>query len=436
MFRKYTVVKKRKEQLFKLTVSGCKLVVKGGGCLVLGFAPIEEAVEDFRRGKFVIVVDDEDRENEGDLIIAPEMTTPNAINFMSKFGRGLICVGMTDERLRELEIPLMVAENTAPHGCAFTVSVDATEKHGVTTGISASDRATTIRALVASDSQASDFNRPGHIFPLRAQPGGILRRAGHTEATVDLATLAGLSPAGVLCEILCEDGSMARLPDLEKLSKEHEIKIVAIAELIAHRRRTEKLVEHAATARVPTPFGDFQLFAYKSLVDETPYIALVKGDINCGEATLVRVHSGCLTGDTLFSLRCDCGSQLQNALECIAEEGSGVLLYIMDHEGRGIGLVNKIRAYALQDDGKDTVEANEHLGFQRDARDYGLGAQVLYDLGIRKIRLLTNNPAKRVGLEAHGLEIVERVQIQPSTSDENRDYLITKKEKLGHLLDM
>lgn len=397
---------------------------------------IEEAIEAFRRGEFLIIVDDEDRENEGDLVIAAEKVTPEAINFMLKHGRGLVCLAITGQRLDELGIPPMVSTNTDPFESAFAVSVDAHPKYGVTTGISAYDRATTIKVIIDPNTKPSDLTRPGHIFPLRYREGGVLRRAGHTEAAVDMAKLAGLYPAAVICEILRDDGAMARFPDLERFSDEHGIKLITIADLIAYRRQTEKLVRKVATARFPTIFGEFTMHAYESLIDGTAYIALVMGDINPDEPILVRVHSACITGDALFSLRCDCGMQLHMAFEKIAREGKGAIVYISQHEGRGIGLLNKLKTYELQDKGLDTVEANLHLGYPPDSRDYGLGAQVLYDIGIRKMRLMTNNPAKRVGLSGYGLEIVERVPLQAEPNELNRDYLRTKRDKLGHLIDI
>jgi len=399
-------------------------------------ATIEEAIEAFKRGEFLIIVDDEERENEGDLVIAAEKVTPEAINFMLKHGRGLVCLAIIGQRLDELNIPPMVSNNTDPFGSAFAISVDAHPKFGVTTGISAHDRATTIKVIIDPNTKPSDLTRPGYIFPLRYREGGVLRRAGHTEAAVDMAKLAGLYPAAVICEILREDGSMARLPDLERFSDEHGIKLITIADLIAYRRRTEKLIRKVAKANFPTPFGDFVLHAYESLIDGTPYIALVMGEINPEEPVLVRVHSACITGDALFSLRCDCGMQLRMALEMIAKEGKGVLVYISQHEGRGIGLLNKLKAYELQDKGCDTVDANLHLGYPPDIRDYGLGAQVLYDLGVRKMRLMTNNPAKRAGLSGYGLEVVERIPLQVTPNDINRDYLKAKRDRLGHLIDV
>jgi 3,4-dihydroxy 2-butanone 4-phosphate synthase/GTP cyclohydrolase II len=395
------------------------------------FNTIEEAIADFREGKFLIVVDDEDRENEGDFCLAAEKVTPEKINFMAKHGRGLICVAMPPERLEALDLHPMVYENTARLGTSFTVSVDA--KRNTTTGISAHDRAETILQLISPSTRPEDLARPGHIFPLRAQPGGVLTRSGHTEAVVDLARYAGLYPAGVLCEIMDEDGSMARVPRLMQIAAHFNIKIVTIRDLIEYRRRTEKLVRRIVTTRFPSRYGNFVLHLYESDIDENHHLAVVKGEVSTGEPTLVRVHSQCLTGDILGSLRCDCGEQLVRALQQIEQEGRGVLIY-MRQEGRGIGLANKIRAYQLQDDGKDTVEANEALGFKADLRHYGIGAQILYDLGIRKIRLLTNNPKKIVGLDGYGLEVVARVPIQVPANAVNRRYLATKRNKLGHLL--
>ncbi len=399
----------------------------------MGLATIPEAIKDIRDGKFVIVVDDEDRENEGDLTIAADKITPQTINFLAKYARGLICVPMEGRRLDELKIPIMVQDNTSRFSTAFTVSVEA--KHGVTTGISAADRARTIKALVDPTTTTEDIVRPGHMFPLRAKEGGVLVRAGHTEAIVDLAKLAGLYPAGVICEILNEDGTMARLPELEKLSQKFDIKIISVSDLIAYRRRHEKLVHRVAEATLPTTYGTFTAIAYRSDIDADEHLALVMGDITTEEPVLVRVHSECLTGDVFSSLRCDCGEQVSLALEAIAAEGRGVLLY-MRQEGRGIGFHNKIRAYALQDEGLDTVEANLSLGFAADLRDYGIGAQILADLGLHYIRLLTNNPKKVIGLEGYGLNVIETVSICTTPNPHNRDYLETKKKKLGHLIEL
>jgi 3,4-dihydroxy 2-butanone 4-phosphate synthase/GTP cyclohydrolase II len=393
-------------------------------------ASVEQAIKDIRSGKFVIIVDDEDRENEGDLAIAAEFVTPEAINFMAKHGRGLICVPLTAQRLNELDIQPMVSTNTARFSTAFTVSVDSVKG---TSGISAFDRAATVRALLDPETRPEDLARPGHMFPLRYQEGGVLVRAGQTEAIVDLAHLAGLQSAGVICEIMDDDGTMARLPQLEGFAAVHKLRIVSVAQIIAYRLQHEKLVERVAEARLPTRHGEFRAVAYRSGVDSSEHVALVMGDLTKGGPVLVRVHSECLTGDVFGSLRCDCGVQMEMALEAIAQEGRGVFLY-MRQEGRGIGLHNKIRAYALQDNGADTVEANAQLGFAPDLRHYGIGAQILADMGVRKMRLLTNNPRKVVGLESYGLELVERVPIVAEQNPENRRYLETKRDKLGHLL--
>lgn len=393
---------------------------------------IEAALEDLKNGKILIVIDDEDRENEGDLIMAAERVTPEAINFMTKFGRGIVCLAITEEWAKKLDLDYMVNYNTAIHGTAFTVTIDAIE--GTTTGVSAYDRAVTIKKAIRPEAVPQEFARPGHIFPLIAKPGGVLRRAGHTEAVIDLTHLAGLESGGVLCEILDDDGQMARVPQLMKIAKEHNLRIITIADLIEYRRLKEKLVKRVTEVNLPTSFGDFRLVLYENMLNPTDHhLALVKGDIDDGEPVLTRVHSECLTGDTLGSLRCDCGDQLHYAMKKISEEGRGAILY-MRQEGRGIGLPNKILAYKLQDEGKDTVEANEQLGFKADLRDYGLGAQMLLDLGIKKLRLMTNNPKKIVGLQGYGLEIVERVSIQINSNPTNEKYLQTKREKLGHLL--
>ncbi|MFZ5804531.1 MAG: bifunctional 3,4-dihydroxy-2-butanone-4-phosphate synthase/GTP cyclohydrolase II [Acidobacteriota bacterium] len=397
------------------------------------FATVEEAAEEFRRGRFVIIVDDEERENEGDLAIAAEKVTPEAINFMATHARGLICVSLTEERCNELDLPLMVERNTSPHGTAFCVSVEARGK--VTTGISAADRAATVQALIDPRTKPEDLIRPGHMFPLRAKPGGVLKRAGHTEASVDLARIAGLYPAAVICEIMDEDGSMARLPRLVELAREHGLKILTVRDLIAYRLRSERLVELVASPQLPTRFGEFRVYGFRSTVTNEEHLALVMGEISPEEPVLVRVHSQCLTGDVFGSARCDCGAQLEAAMTRIAAEGKGVLLYLLQ-EGRGIGLFNKLKAYQLQDEGLDTVEANHRLGFGADQRDYGVGAQILRELGVRRMRLMTNNPSKYVALSGYGLEIVERIPLEVPPTPHSRKYLRAKKEKLGHILKM
>jgi len=394
------------------------------------FCTVEEAIADIRAGRFIIILDDENRENEGDLMMAAEMVTPEAINFMARFGRGLICMPMTAERLRELDIPLMTSQNTESMGTAFTVSVDA--RINTTTGISAFDRSTTVHALIDPVTRRSDIVTPGHLFPLQAKEGGVLRRTGHTEACVDLARLAGLQPAGVIVEIMNDDGTMARLPQLERFAQEHGLKMLTIESLIRYRMQYEKLVCRISEVSMPTEYGHFTAIGYESVLDGQCHIALVAGDPTCSDA-LVRVHSECLTGDVFSSKRCDCGEQLRRALQLISKNGNGVLLY-MRQEGRGIGLANKLRAYALQDGGSDTVEANHRLGYPADLRDYGIGAQILVDLGIKQIRLLTNNPRKVIGLEGYGLEIAERVPLEVEPNNINRRYLETKRDKMHHLL--
>jgi len=397
------------------------------------FSTIEEALEDLRAGKIILVVDDADRENEGDFIIAAEKCTPEAVNFMVTHGRGIVCLPVAGWRLDELQIPQMVSSNGGDD-TAFTVSID--YRPAITTGTSAHDRALTATAIADPDVEPNDFQRPGHVFPLRAKDGGVLRRAGHTEAAVDLASLAGMFPAGVICEVMNEDGTMARLPELMRVAREFDLHLISIADLIIYRRRSEVLVERVAEATIPTEWGEFRVYAYDNTVDGRTHVALVQGDVGDGEKVLTRVHSECLTGDVFGSLRCDCGRQLDTALEQVAREGRGIVLYMRGHEGRAIGLTHKLRAYELQDQGRDTVEANLELGFAADQRDYGIGAQILVDLGVKSMRLLTNNPDKRAGLEGYGLSIDERVPLQTVPTDENRAYLRTKVEKLGHILDV
>jgi 3,4-dihydroxy 2-butanone 4-phosphate synthase/GTP cyclohydrolase II len=393
---------------------------------------IDSSLKDLKEGKILIVTDDQDRENEGDFIMAAEKVNQESINFMAKYGRGIICLAISEKRANELELEHMVMQNTALHGTAFTVTIDA--RVGTTTGVSAHDRALTIKKAIDPNSKPEDFARPGHIFPLIAKTGGVLIRAGHTEAVLDLAQLAGLNPSGVLCEIMDDDGNMARLPKLKEIAKEHNLQIITIADLIEYRRRKEKLIRKVTEVKFPTSFGNFRLLLYENVLNPREHhLAIIKGKVDDGKPVLVRVHSECLTGDTLGSFRCDCGDQLHCALKNIEREGRGVLLY-MRQEGRGIGLANKLKAYHLQDSGKDTVEANEALGFKADLRDYGFGAQMLIDLGIKQIRLMTNNPKKVVGLEGYGLEIVERLAIQVDPNPSNEEYLKTKKEKLGHIL--
>jgi 3,4-dihydroxy 2-butanone 4-phosphate synthase/GTP cyclohydrolase II len=400
----------------------------------MSFAPIEDIVAAVGRGEMVIMVDDEDRENEGDLIIAAEDVTPDTMGFMLRYTSGIICLPLIGERLDELEVPMMVAKNTDVRRTAFTISIDAVT--GTTTGISASDRCRTVHAVIDPDTKPGDLARPGHMYPLRYEPGGVLKRAGHTEAAVDLAQLAGKYPAAVLAEVMNDDGTVARLPDLEVFAREHGLLIGTIADLIEHRRKSEKLVERVVEARIPTRHGEFAAIGYRSLVDDRQHIALVRGDIGDGEGVLTRVHSECLTGDVFGSMRCDCGEQLDYALAAVAEEGRGVVLYIRGHEGRGIGLLHKLAAYRLQDEGFDTVDANVNLGLPVDSRDYGVGSQILYDIGVRSMRLLTNNPVKRAAIEGYGLSIQERIPISLPANEENRGYLQTKADRLGHQLDL
>jgi 3,4-dihydroxy 2-butanone 4-phosphate synthase/GTP cyclohydrolase II len=399
----------------------------------MGVATIKEALEELRQGKMIILVDDEDRENEGDLTMAAEKVTPEAINFMAKYGRGLICLSLSPEIVEKLKLPLMVYDNRSPLKTAFTVSVEA--RQGVTTGISAADRAHTILTAVDDDARPEDLVQPGHVFPLRSRRGGVLFRTGQTEGSVDLARLAGLKPAGVICEIMNDDGTMARMPDLEKFAAKHGLKIATVADIIAYRMRNESFVHEAAETVLPTPFGDFRAIVFVNDIDDYEHLALVKGEVEPQKELLVRVHSQCLTGDVFGSYRCDCGAQLRKAMEMVQKEGLGVILY-MQQEGRGIGLANKLKAYVLQDKGWDTVEANKELGFQADLRDYGVGAQILAALGVRKMKLMTNNPKKIIGLEGYGLEIVDRVPIEIAPRPENLKYLLTKCQKLGHMMKM
>ena len=397
------------------------------------FGTIEQAIEDLRNGKIIIVADDEDRENEGDLVCAAELVTPELVNFMALHGRGLICLALEGERCDTLGLPQMADRNTETLSTAFTVSVDAERRFGVTTGISASDRAATIHVAMNPQSRPEDLRRPGHVFPLRSRPGGVLQRVGQTEASVDLARLAGLNPAGVICEILNPDGSMARRPELEAFAEEHELTFVTVAQLVAHRLQTERLVRRVAEARLPTDLGEFKIIAYSNEVDRAEHVALVHGEVEGRDNVLVRMHSKCLTGDVFGSTRCDCGFQLHEALRLIAEEGEGVIVYL-DQEGRGIGLMNKLRAYELQDGGADTVQANKRLGFRADLRNYGIGAQILRDLGLSTIRYMTNNPRKLVGLDGYGLHITERIALVTEPTDENRAYLEVKRDQLGHII--
>ena len=399
----------------------------------MSIANVKEVLEDLRQGKMIILVDDEARENEGDLTIAAEKVTPEAINFMAKYGRGLICLALSPENVEKLKLPLMVYDNRSPYQTAFTVSVEA--RQGVTTGISAADRAHTILTAVAEDARPEDLIQPGHVFPLRARRGGVLFRTGQTEGSVDLARLAGLNEAAVICEIMNEDGTMARMPDIEKFSKKHDLKIAAVADIIAYRMQTESFVHSAAETILPTPYGEFKAIAFSNDIDDYEHLALVKGNIDPDKEVMVRVHSECLTGDVFGSYRCDCGEQLKRAMEMVQEEGLGVILYL-HQEGRGIGLVNKLKAYKLQDEGFDTVEANEQLGFDPDLRDYGVGAQILVALGVRKMKLITNNPRKIIGLEGYNLQVTGRVPIEIEPRPENRKYLLTKCQKLGHLMNV
>jgi 3,4-dihydroxy 2-butanone 4-phosphate synthase/GTP cyclohydrolase II len=401
--------------------------------VTLPFTSVKEAAELYRRGEFVIIVDDEDRENEGDLCIAADAITPEAVNFMARFGRGLICLALTEERCRELDLPLMVENNTSNYGTAFTVSIEARGR--VTTGISARDRAETVKAAIDPKTRPADLLRPGHVFPLRARKGGVLKRAGQTEASVDLAAIAGMTPAAVICEIMNEDGTMARLEDLRKFALEHGLKIISVADIIQYRMQHEKHVHCLASPRIPTDYGEFRAHAYKSDITGEEHVAMVMGEINEADDVLVRVHSSCLTGDVFQSHRCDCGEQLEAAFARISKEGKGIVLYLLQ-EGRGIGLLNKLKAYELQEQGHDTVDANAKLGFAPDIRDYGTGSQILRDLGVRKIRLMTNNPAKYVAIEGFGLEIVERVPLEIAPSSTTRKYLEAKKKKLGHILEL
>ncbi len=395
------------------------------------FSTIEEAIEEIKQGRIIVIVDDEDRENEGDLMIASEMVTPEAINFMAKYGRGLICLTLTEDRTRELGLPMMVDDNQSRFGTPFTVSIDA--RNGVSTGISAADRSHTIKICMDQNIKPQDLVMPGHVFPLRARDGGVLVRAGQTEGSVDIARLAGLIPSGVICEIMNEDGTMARVPELREFIKKHNLKMITIKDLMAYRLQQETLVEKVTNTPLPTQFGDFQAVSFRNVLNEQIHVCLVKGDIDPDVPTLVRVHSQCLTGDVFGSYRCDCGEQLSHSLEMIEKEGHGVLLYLYQ-EGRGIGLLNKLKAYELQDSGHDTVQANEALGFKADLRDYGIGAQILHELGLGKIRIMSNNPRKIVGLEAYGLEMIERVPIEVSPKQENLKYLKTKQKKMGHLI--